>query len=380
MAPLDSMTRPHLQAIDLVRFFAAALVVWHHYATMFPIAPPPVLAGSGLARDWAGWSWSGWVGVEIFFVVSGYVIALSAMRGDGLGFLRRRALRLGPAAWACATISAAILFVTQTFPPVEIAERWLTSMIFWPIATQIDWAYWTLGIEVAFYLLIATQLGKGRDNTAAIERIGLLLAAASAVFWVSRGGWASDRWSNRGTDLILLTHGAFFASGIALWSIREFGASPLRLLTLTAGAAAGSMEITAQSRYMATGLALDAGPAVPLALFAGAFAVIAAAGRLQPLLERWLGTRLLAFAGRTTYPLYLIHGWLGATLIAALLAAGMPSHAAMLLAAGSALLVATLIMKWIEPALREWLARRLTVKPLRAPLPDNPATASPSGG
>src|SRR5881396_3246987 len=94
---MDAPAKPHILAIDLVRFVCALLVVAHHFAAMLPINPPTFLPAAApdaaLARDWAWWSWSGWVGVEIFFVVSGYVIAMSGASGTGTDFLRRRVLR-----------------------------------------------------------------------------------------------------------------------------------------------------------------------------------------------------------------------------------------------------------------------------------------------
>jgi peptidoglycan/LPS O-acetylase OafA/YrhL len=47
----------------------------------------------------------GWVGVEIFFVISGFVIAFTAEGASSRAFLRSRVLRLVPGPWICATIA-----------------------------------------------------------------------------------------------------------------------------------------------------------------------------------------------------------------------------------------------------------------------------------
>src|SRR5258706_15154943 len=57
----------------------------------------------------APFTWFGWGGVEIFFVISGFVIANSASRSSPTEFLLGRALRLYPAVWVCATAHAMLL-------------------------------------------------------------------------------------------------------------------------------------------------------------------------------------------------------------------------------------------------------------------------------
>jgi peptidoglycan/LPS O-acetylase OafA/YrhL len=89
-------------AIDLLRFACALLVVAYHFGTGMMRSPSPhakaLLAGLPLPEGAVGATWFGWVGVELFFVVSGVVIARSALglvpgtlRGDACcGWRRRR--------------------------------------------------------------------------------------------------------------------------------------------------------------------------------------------------------------------------------------------------------------------------------------------------
>ncbi len=81
----------YVWGLDIVRFLAAAMVVLFHYTWKNQQAGP--------AFD------SGWVGVEIFFVISGFVIASSANNVTAIAFIRRRFSRLYPAAICCAIIS-----------------------------------------------------------------------------------------------------------------------------------------------------------------------------------------------------------------------------------------------------------------------------------
>src|SRR5579871_1299708 len=60
----------------------------------------------------APFTWFGWVGVEIFFVISGFVIANSANNSSPIEFVLSRALRLYPAVWVCATATLIVLLVS----------------------------------------------------------------------------------------------------------------------------------------------------------------------------------------------------------------------------------------------------------------------------
>jgi peptidoglycan/LPS O-acetylase OafA/YrhL len=84
--------------LDIVRCVAALYVMLYHYGCW-------IWAGNNLpgiigAQDhWmAPFSWPGWVGVEIFFVLSGFVIAYSAQGNTASGFAKRRIIRLYPTA------------------------------------------------------------------------------------------------------------------------------------------------------------------------------------------------------------------------------------------------------------------------------------------
>lgn len=379
-APASPTLRSTVAVIDVLRFGSAMLVVLHHYLTMFALSPPRLIAQSPagpIAPTWVEWSWFGWVGVEIFFVLSGYVIALSAMAGGGLPFLQRRLLRLAPAAWICATLTAFLILLADPYARDAIGARWLASVCFWPIAAQIDAPYWTLGIELCFYAMVAVQLGGRRPNPVAIEQFGWLLAIASLAYWVLSATWSPIANTSRTTDLLLLAHGGCFATGIALWAIHNYGRSRRRFVLLAAGLASAMIEIMHNAMFMADGLHIDSGPAVPLLLFAIAVGALAAAPTVQASLIRTLGAAQLARMGRLTYPLYLIHFELGAVCLTRLRDQGIPTTAALCLTLVGSIALAGAISSMAEPALRRGLARLVS---RRDPEPDTHRTASLPAG
>ncbi len=147
--------------VDLLRAFAATAVVVYHvieYAkwTDFPISGPLVTFRIG------------WIGVDLFFVISGFVITRSALglwRADPSAFQSRywvrRLTRIVPL-YVLTCALWVVLYKRGLWD--EPVTHWLWHLgshltfthTFWPVTyNSIDGVNWTLGIEMQFYLLIA---------------------------------------------------------------------------------------------------------------------------------------------------------------------------------------------------------------------------------
>lgn len=98
------MARP-LPGLDIIRFAAAAMVMVFHlgyWSWVSAGTPAGIIAGRVAYPELSVLS-CGWVGVEIVFVLSGFVIAYSPENASTISFVQGRSLRLAPAAWLCAT-------------------------------------------------------------------------------------------------------------------------------------------------------------------------------------------------------------------------------------------------------------------------------------
>lgn len=368
-------TRRPIIAIDLLRFVCALLVIAYHFGSKFAEPDPRAaiaLAGVPLAALRHPLADAGRIGVDLFFVISGMVIARSALDTRWTAFLRHRALRLVPGAWLCATTTFAVISMTGG-GDAALAGDWWRSMCFWPIGAQIDGPYWTLGVEMSFYLAIATAAG---GDVRRITRIGYAIGAASTLFWAAclAGALGETAMTSQTVILLLLPHGCLFALGMAIALPPGRGDAPVRAIAVTVLLAAVAVEASA---HVGGWRATPAG-ALALSLLAAGIASLFAADRLQARLERWIAPATARAVGLMTYPLYLLHFEIGAVILGRLYRAGMPLALAVALDWAALIALAWTVSRHAEPALRRLLARAFS--PARVPVRDRRPSASPPAG
>jgi len=165
---------PGGNAIGLLRFALAVLVIVHHTRILGGFGPDPVLR---FARNQAD---LGVFAVAGFFVISGFLVTRSAERSTSLRYLWHRALRVFPGFWVC------LLVVAFVFGPIfwirahgglsgygDVTDAaplgFLTNNILLlvnqtridsllsnnPYPTAVDGSLWTLAYEFSWYLVVA---------------------------------------------------------------------------------------------------------------------------------------------------------------------------------------------------------------------------------
>ena len=345
--PSENVQKNHLVGIDLLRFFAAFSVMAFHMAfwSWAPNISTPRSISGGVFRypEVSALSASGWVGVEIFFVISGFVIVYSA-NGTAWQFLRSRILRLVPSVWICAPITTALLSLLTQYSDSDILRRLIRSLTFWPFPQWVDGVYWTLGIEIAFYsvifILLVTRL------KSFIVPFLVTLGGASTVFWLVQ--ITSPFPLSRELELTLLPHGCFFAIGGLLWAILINRASNWLWIFVALSVLGGVIEIahiaipraqlagTSSTVYLAIG--------IWIAGIVSIYLSIRYAGRMASLFPSGFA-RIL---GLTTYPLYLIYQTMGAGILKSSAVLGLNRWSALCLAMLLPILVSLVIVKYIE--------------------------------
>jgi peptidoglycan/LPS O-acetylase OafA/YrhL len=366
-----------IYGIDLLRFVSATIVMVYHFTFWHSVRGQSVLGTLVQLPHVLPIRWDfGWVGVEIFFVISGVVISRSASNRKPAEFLMGRIMRLVPGAWFCATYSLVIFLLVLKFDLLKTILGYFGSVIFWPFLS-IDGVYWTLGIEIDFYLIVYLLMRTGR--IAQIELVMLCLGATSGFFWVallSLAGWTQSATGtgavvhmlvlkaegNRILQLALIPHGCLFALGVLLDRAASSARWRARLPVLALLAAGSVLEIIGQNSIIARASGLSLSPLTAVLVWTAAVLFISASlilnDRVAPFVSRIGGQ--VATLGKLTYPLYLTHN---ATVFLVVAVLG-PLIGAWSILAGmsAALLVAFLIQAGPEGWVRQLLDRALRNK------------------
>ena len=349
--------KPVIVGLDAVRFLAAVMVMCFHlccwsWTDTFGVQVK-ILGGRAAFPELFPVTWFGWVGVEIFFVLSGIVIAYSAEGVSALAFVAKRALRLYPAAWVCATITAATVCLIGLETPLSLTREWLASVTLFPRAPWVDPVYWTLGVEMAFYALIAILLAGRKFHH--LEAVAVFVGLLSSAYWIVGTIFAPDLlhdhlWGPT-FRLSLVPYGCFFALGSLIYVVSRNGLSLVRVLSVVLFLSAGLIEVSYKVESVDAVFGAKQAVFVPQLLFGLAVAAMIASMRSAGPNGRG-GWRLFRLLGLATYPLYLSHQIVGTAMIKVALDAGAGKYAALVLALGLCILGSVGIAVFVEPPIR----------------------------
>jgi peptidoglycan/LPS O-acetylase OafA/YrhL len=345
--------------IDIIRFVAASQVMWFHLAfwSWAPAQSTPSSILQGLFRypELTAFSWFGWVGVEIFFVISGLVIAHSAEGAGAARFLRNRILRLLPTVLICATVTATVLLLAGS-SPLDVLVRYARTITFWPSQPWIDGVYWTLVIEIQFYALVLALIAMKRAQW--IEP-GLFLIGLTGIATWLLGHWHISTW----VDFGLARYGMYFAAGVMIWNGFNRGWSVTRLGALTLMLVGGCLPILAEASSKSRSFDLGNVQLVPILIWVAGVLAIWCSLIFDSIWSRFLRPnwmRAVRLLGLSTYPLYLLHDVVGASALRVLGSAGAGRFEALFLACTAMIAASLWISARPEPQLRAILSRAVS--------------------
>lgn len=139
--------RENYLSIQYLRGAAALLVVLHHARNPYPWLFNPLEQFDGFAR-----------GVDVFFVISGFIMAAIGSRESPIDFARKRIVRVAPIYWLTTLAAATLLFMKKGMDP-DLSDHLLKSVLFIPHLNPAGEAFpvlppgWTLNYEMYFYAL-----------------------------------------------------------------------------------------------------------------------------------------------------------------------------------------------------------------------------------
>lgn len=173
------------EELDVLRGLAAIMVVFFHYT---------------MGKNQANLGFKlGTTGVDLFFIISGFVILLSIEHVEKSGqFIINRISRLYPTYWACVTFTFLIMFLngirTVDFTRVSIVQYLgnMTMVQFYLKIPNLDGPYWTMIIEMLFYIFMVIifqfKLLKYLNSIGVVLTILIVLITHFQIdnIWVSR--------------------------------------------------------------------------------------------------------------------------------------------------------------------------------------------------
>ncbi len=328
--------------LDGLRFIAAFGVFLYHITYRAPEIDH--LTGAPFP-EWSGWTRYLHLGVQLFFMISGFVIFWSAEGKTAKQFVWSRFVRLYPAFWVCCTLTFLVCHHWwRPYFDLGVGD-WLVNMTMFQQfihVPSVDAPYWTLTEELRFYMLTCLLL-LIRQQHRRLTFVAVWMGMSLFDFYVHKIPLARYEMT--------LQWAPMFASGIVYYDIFKRGPHTGNLLLLPVCFLTGLMRFLAwEANDGKSGAVCD--PGVIACIFVGMhgiFALIALRKLVIPRRLAWLTT-----LGALTYPLYLIHNRIGITIATALTpAAGRWGD--LLLTLAFSLSVAYFIAFWIEAPARRFL-------------------------
>jgi peptidoglycan/LPS O-acetylase OafA/YrhL len=292
------MIKRRLKELDLLRFLAAIAVVFFHYAFRgyakgdMSTMPYPLLAEPAKY---------GYLGVELFFMISGFVILMTAASNNLSAFFISRVVRLCPAFWVCCTLTFLITLAigqprfTANLYQYIINMTFLGDLMGIP---PIDGVYWSLFVEIKFYLMISILLGFKK-----IEKIETYL-----VLWLLISATAEVFAFEKMRSILITDYSAYFIAGATFYTIWAKGFTKTRALLLAGALALASYTAIVWAELLETKYSTEFNLLIVcsiIILFFMTFFLIATNKTAA------IGALNWTALGALTYPLYLLHQMIG---------------------------------------------------------------------
>jgi peptidoglycan/LPS O-acetylase OafA/YrhL len=344
-----------IAVIDGLRLLAALSVAFFHLSGCLSASTAWGARTEDIFPVLHRFSAYGFLGVELFFMISGFVICMSAW-GRTLGdFTRSRITRLFPAYWPAVIISSIVVglfpVLVHRLPLDQIAVN--LTMLNVPLNVRsVDSVYWTLWVEARFYLLFALAL--------VWRGLTLRRALLFGYAWLVASVFAPGSGVPVIGMMLQPEYAPLFVAGMTFYLIHRFGDDLQRWGLVGLAYALALHNVTGRVDQDNADTHYHLSHGVGMAVLTVFFVVMAiiAKGWTARVQWRWLTT-----AGALTYPFYLLHHDISWSIIHAM--RGVRPRELTLVVAILIMLVAA------------WMVHRVIEKPLAGVLKRKLAEASP---
>jgi len=354
MTDFEKKKESYYPILDWVRFLSAFLVMLGHFTYNNTRA---IGVGSNWAPIYNGWfdyyplskfASIGSIGVDFFFIISGFVISQTITKGLS-NFVMNRFLRIYPTLWVFASISFLCTFFATQINGENAILLWLKSISLFPIGPWVDGVYWTLVVELIFYGMVFFSwyflLEKGliflMYSLTVISLLGVALLFIAEFNHIETLKLLILSYKAKP---LMLTTGQAFAFGMALQYLVKDG---LKLRHVLCASISGT--ITFFWIYHKASQSMDPQALVPMVLFLTFLVYIALFvgifGKLK-LENNFLSISKLL--GKATYPIYLFHNIAGSLVLFFLVKVGLNIWLALLFSMLFVIILCCLFVQHIE--------------------------------
>lgn len=358
--------KEHFHALDLLRFGAALSVLLYHFTASGPYVDPSglfqLIGPRDLFPQVEPISRFGFLGVHLFFLISGFVILASALGRSAPEFAVSRFSRIYPTYWAglAFTVVSLSLFLGPDLHigPREIAVNATLLQSVLGVA-HVDQVYWTLWVELQFYgcMFLLVLFGVAQRTTwwlshwLAITIVYALTGHPSKMSYVINPEYSS-----------------LFIAGATFYLAARNGYSAFHVVVLVL-----SWMVSMRFAFPHAGVYIEEVSLADKLISAGIISFFYLTFLLVSLDRlRIGGSRLTVLLGGLTFPLYVVHHVFGKHAIDYLYPAWPPFAIFLFVTAlcfAVAFMVYTLVDRRLAVKLRHALSRLLVRKPPRGAAP-----------
>lgn len=297
---MKNTTNERVPLLDFYRFLAAMLVVFFHYFANITLVSRINLK-YGQIYDFPeidSFVTFGRIGVDLFFLISGFVIALSAEGRTLAAYTSSRLTRIVPTYWLAIFMTVVVLLFEGAEYRVLTFRQLFANLFF--IQQQmrepfIDGVYWTVVFELKFYFLVAILIAFNMYKYYSKLILAWVVICFADYLSVPLGPFGK---------ILITSYGYYFAAGGAFYYLhqRRYILLSLSIIAISLlSAIPRSIERFGIDNYL---------PAVFLVLLCYVLMAIVSIRWFDNLRWSWL-----PLIGALTYPVYLLHEDIGYVLM-----------------------------------------------------------------
>jgi peptidoglycan/LPS O-acetylase OafA/YrhL len=302
MRPEDHVpkTTRKIGSINVLRFVAALFVVLYHFSFVYYYRDLSY-ANTPILRYLFQY---GYLGVDLFFIISGFVISLSIENHGPYDFVKSRLGRLYPIFWISAIVTSLFLFFGGSIihSGISVSKFFLNMTMIPTILFHmsdnnfLDGSYWTLAVEMKFYFIVLLFLIFKQ-----IKKLEIVSIVTSVVFIFL------VLFENISVDGTLMWVPNFIA-GIIFYNIYRHGFTNWRIFALCNTFFVSTLFSLKRLPFLSDGYGIDFKPTTVIAymlIYYILFILISSNKLKMP------DNKIVNVLGLLTYPVYLLHQQIG---------------------------------------------------------------------